>query len=161
MIKYRGEQLRHRSPIGIRHECDRRTTGLLRLDRLRSSASVGPERLKLPRLQCQRTSKMPYYTAHNRTELPPLRLMHALRAKPFPAAGDKFGDTVGRDIRFVLTRATDLHPALIATDRSASSTGKHLIEQIAAPIDGRYLDATGVRHATNRQNQSEDYLIFH
>jgi hypothetical protein len=96
------------------------------------------ERLKMQACNVGALLKMSYYTAPDQAGLLPMRLAQALRSKDI-AADDELADMVRRDIRLVLTRSTDLRPALIAAYRSASPAGKRLVEQTVTPVDPGYL----------------------
>ncbi|WP_322513898.1 hypothetical protein SR870_12545 [Rhodopseudomonas palustris] len=96
------------------------------------------ERLKLPACNVGALLKMSYYTAPDQAALLPLRLSQVLRLAAL-SGDDELADMARRDIRFVLTRSTELRPALSAAYRWASPPGRRLVEQTVTPLDPAYL----------------------
>jgi hypothetical protein len=97
------------------------------------------ERLKLQACNVGSLLKMSYYTSPDQAALLPLRLSQALRLAAI-SGDDELADMARRDIRFVLTRSTELRPALSAAYRWASPAGKRLVEQTVTPLDPVYLN---------------------
>jgi hypothetical protein len=77
--------------------------------------------------------KMAYYTGQNELELAPARLMVA--AQPGVLADEELRQLVRDELRTILTRKTELKPAIVAAYREGSSAVKALIEEVVSTQD--------------------------
>jgi len=80
--------------------------------------------------------KMSYYTRPNQLDLLPLRLNVALG---LGASEPELREMIKRDISIVLSRLPALKPALVAAYRSASPSGKVIVENMITQLDPGYL----------------------
>jgi hypothetical protein len=76
---------------------------------------------------------MAYYTGQNELELAPARLMVA--AQPGVLADEELRQLVRDELRTILTRKTELKPAIVAAYREGSSAVKALIEEVVSTQD--------------------------
>lgn len=97
------------------------------------------DRYRWQDLQSAALLKMSYYTAPNEFALFPLRLQVSLQ--PNNLKDSEIQDLIKRDIRFVVTKAPSLKPALIAAYKAAPPASKAMVERLVTEIDPTYLAA--------------------
>ncbi len=97
------------------------------------------DRYRWQDLQSAALLKMSYYTAPNEFALLPLRLQVSLQ--PNNLKDSEIQDLIKRDIRFVVTKAPSLKPALIAAYKAAPPASKAMVERLVTEIDPTYLAA--------------------